>query len=210
MRVRFAHRRIASLASQRRPLFSVVRVSGSSGNDLTFPKPETPCVFVNTVTDPYLNLAVEDFILDRRRTLNSKAIQLMVWRNQSSVIIGRNQNPWMECDLAYARRHGIKTARRSSGGGTVYHDLGNTNITIFAPEHKPERNLQFVISAMQKSFSLQMAVSPRKDIVFEDRKVRFSRGAMFLSLTASAPGLRIGLQDYRKPVLSPHDLVKRD
>jgi lipoate-protein ligase A len=121
-------------------------------------------------TDPHWNLAYEDYFLDQRRKNGRKGRDLMLWRNSASVIVGRNQNPFVECDLSMLRAQGIPIVRRQSGGGTVYHDLGNTNITLFANDHQPEPNLQFVIRALLNKFSVTAHISPRKDIFVGDRK----------------------------------------
>lgn len=72
--------------------------------------------------DPYYNLALEEYLL----TQNKQDIMLL-YINQASVVLGRFQIPYKEIDVSYLTDHDIKLARRSSGGGTVYHDLGNLN-----------------------------------------------------------------------------------
>ncbi len=73
-----------------------------------------------------------------------------MWRNRPTVVIGRTQNPWVECDLRHLQAHGVALARRRSGGGTVYHDLGNMNFTFFGPrkDHNPKRNAQLLSQAI--------------------------------------------------------------
>ena len=84
--------------------------------------------------DVYQNLAVEDWIHDHVN-LEGKPV-LFFWRNSPSVVIGRHQNPWQECNLNLMREKGVKLARRRSGGGTVYHDMGNINLTFFTTKKK--------------------------------------------------------------------------
>ena len=80
---------------------------------------------INENTSPYFNLALEEHFL------TGTDIELvMLWRNAASVIIGRNQNTLEEVNLDYAEERNIPVARRLSGGGTVFHDLGNVNYTI--------------------------------------------------------------------------------
>ncbi|PNI13114.1 LIPT1 isoform 3, partial [Pan troglodytes] len=95
--------------------------------------------------DVYQNLAVEDWIHDHMN-LEGKPI-LFFWRNSPSVVIGRHQNPWQECNLNLMRGEGIKLARRRSGGGTVYHDMGNINLTFFTTKKKYDRmeNLKLIV-----------------------------------------------------------------
>jgi lipoate-protein ligase A len=167
--------RLSSNASSSRPFSRLVRLGRLYARNislmLTNAQPVSPHVFVTDSFDPFLNLAFEDAILERRRVENAQGMQLLIWRNGKSVILGRNQNPWVECNIPFLSRHNIPIVRRSSGGGTVFHDLGNTNITIFAQDHLPERNLKFVISALAKSFSLDAYISPRKDIFVDQKKV---------------------------------------
>ena len=67
----------------------------------------------------YTNLAFEEYLL-----ANFSKNTLFLWQNEPAVVIGRFQNPWLETDSAELRKNGVKLARRVSGGGTVYHDLG--------------------------------------------------------------------------------------
>ena len=77
--------------------------------------------------DPYHNLALEQYAFD---VLAARRGVFMLWRNDNAVIIGRHQNTVAEIDAAFVKRHGIRVARRLSGGGAVYHDLGNVNFTF--------------------------------------------------------------------------------
>lgn len=79
----------------------------------------------NTCTNPYFNIAAEKYLLK-----SSTEDVFMMWQNEPSVIIGKHQNANAEVDIDFARKHQIKIARRISGGGAVYHDLGNVNLTF--------------------------------------------------------------------------------
>lgn len=79
------------------------------------------------VTDPCLNLALEEYLL--RHVAVDEAI-LLFYVNTPSVIVGRNQNIWEEIDPGYVAAHGVEVVRRLSGGGAVYHDLGNLNYSF--------------------------------------------------------------------------------
>lgn len=74
-------------------------------------------------TEPEFNLAFEEYVLENKR----EGDWLILWQNESSVIIGLNQNVSEEVDEAYVSSHGIRVVRRMTGGGAVYHDLGNLN-----------------------------------------------------------------------------------
>lgn len=86
-------------------------------------------LIISPFTDPYKNLALEEYIL-KNLVLNETI--LFLWQNDSSVIIGRNQNIYEEVNLLYTKEHAIPVIRRKSGGGTVYHDLGNINYSVIA------------------------------------------------------------------------------
>ncbi|XP_020330081.2 lipoyl amidotransferase LIPT1, mitochondrial [Oncorhynchus kisutch] len=100
-------------------------------------------------TDIFENLALEDWIHDHVDLQNRS--MLFLWSNAPAVVIGRHQNPWQECNLQVMRQKGIPLARRRSGGGTVFHDLGNVNLTFFTSKknYDRHRNLQVVTSALK-------------------------------------------------------------
>ncbi|XP_069706076.1 lipoyl amidotransferase LIPT1, mitochondrial [Phaenicophaeus curvirostris] len=124
--------------------------------------------------DVYQNLAVEDWIHDHMDLENQQV--LFLWRNSPAVVIGRHQNPWQECNLRLMRQKNIKLARRRSGGGTVYHDLGNINLTFFTTRKKYERmaNLKLVVKALKALRpQLEVHVTDRYDILL-DRQYKIS------------------------------------
>ncbi|MBC8452247.1 MAG: lipoate--protein ligase LplA, partial [Spirochaetes bacterium] len=79
-------------------------------------------VHISTSMSPLHNLALEEYLFQR---LKPGSRLLLFYRNNPSVIIGRNQNPWLECNLQQMQTEHIPFFRRFSGGGTVYHDPGN-------------------------------------------------------------------------------------
>lgn len=78
-------------------------------------------------TDIHLNLAIEEHLLNDT-TLATPIF--FIWQSQAAVVIGKNQNPWRECLVNKIEENGLTLARRISGGGAVYHDLGNLNCTL--------------------------------------------------------------------------------
>ncbi|KAM4701000.1 lipoyl amidotransferase LIPT1, mitochondrial [Discoglossus pictus] len=117
----------------------------------------------------YENLALEDWIHDTMN-LEHKNV-LFLWRNSPAVVIGRHQNPWKECNLHLTREKGICLARRRSGGGTVYHDLGNINLTFFTSKKNYNRmeNLKLVIKALKAlQPNLDVQATERFDLVLDN------------------------------------------
>jgi lipoate-protein ligase A len=100
-------------------------------------------VIESSSTDAAVNAAIEESVF--RRPEITEPI-LMLYRNGESVLFGRNQNPWAECDVAHCLEEKIVLLRRLSGGGTVYQDAGNLNYSFFLPrsDHDPKRILEML------------------------------------------------------------------
>ncbi|EKN6231036.1 lipoate--protein ligase [Yersinia enterocolitica] len=113
--------------------------------------------------DPWFNLAVEECIF---RQMSPDQRVLFLWRNADTVVIGRAQNPWKECNTRRMEQDGVKLARRSSGGGAVFHDLGNTCFTFMAgkPEYDKTISTQIILNALA-SLGIQATASGRNDLV---------------------------------------------
>lgn len=120
-------------------------------------------VFHSPSGDPWFNLAVEDWLF---RSNPPGTQTLFLWRNDPSVVIGRYQNPWVECNVPAMDAVGVHLVRRQSGGGTVYHDRGNTNFTFISPadSYQQDHNFQIVLKALSW-FGLQVQRSDRNDIL---------------------------------------------
>jgi len=134
-------------------------------------------VLVSTSTNPWFNLAVEEVIYLK---MNPFHRVLFIWRNADTVVIGRAQNPWRECNTERIQQDGITLARRKTGGGAVFHDLGNTNFTFMAgkPEYNKSVSTQIVIDAL-KTFNIDAEANGRNDLVIKDGDIlkKFSGSA---------------------------------
>ena len=95
-------------------------------------------------------------------------------------MIGRNQNPWSECNLTKMKEDDVHLARRTTGGGAVFHDLGNTNFTFLSPResYRRENNIQIILAAL-KQFGIRGEASGRNDLLvpFVDGPRKFSGSA---------------------------------
>ncbi|MBQ1848112.1 MAG: lipoate--protein ligase [Clostridia bacterium] len=126
-------------------------------------------LYVNDRTDPYFNLASEEYLL-----LNESEPVFMLWQNEKSVIIGRNQNAYAEINRDFVDEKGIAVVRRLTGGGAVFHDLGNINYT-FITEKGDAGALDFarfcapVISALT-ALGVPAELSGRNDMTADGRK----------------------------------------
>ena len=122
-------------------------------------------------TDPRLNLAIEEHLL---RNLDMPDPILLFYINEPSVIIGRNQNSIEEIDPVYVKTQGIHVVRRLSGGGAVYHDLGNLNFSFITPDNKHLHNFakftEPVINVLNE-FGVAAELRGRSDIFTGGKKI---------------------------------------
>ncbi|XP_030745404.1 lipoyltransferase 1, mitochondrial-like [Sitophilus oryzae] len=130
-------------------------------------------IYISKSTDIFTNLALEDWLYKNFNVTNHEL--LMLWQNEPCVVIGRHQNPWIECNFAQLPyiAGGVKLARRNSGGGTVFHDLGNLNLTFFTTRknYNRKRNLELISRALKKSFEVNSEVNSREDLCISDFKI---------------------------------------
>eukprot|EP01117_Protostelium_nocturnum_P012045 TRINITY_DN4408_c0_g1_i8.p2 TRINITY_DN4408_c0_g1~~TRINITY_DN4408_c0_g1_i8.p2 ORF type:complete len:370 (+),score=73.72 TRINITY_DN4408_c0_g1_i8:54-1163(+) len=126
-------------------------------------------VLISHTTDPYINLATEDWIFSEG-DFNKQT--LFLWRNEPTVVIGRNQNPWKECDVHQLERDNVHLVRRSSGGGAVYHDLGNSCFSFFShsKRYNKKNNAQIICNGI-KHFGVEAKPNERNDILVNQHKI---------------------------------------
>ena len=121
--------------------------------------------------DPFFNLAFEEYLLQNKKDGD----YLILWQNDNTIVIGQNQNAEAEINRSFVEQHNIKVARRTTGGGAVYHDLGNLNYSFITDAGElstltMNRFTDAVVNALG-SLGLKAEASGRNDILVNGRKV---------------------------------------
>ena len=183
-------------------------------------------VYISESQNPFVNLAAEQWLFAH---LEPPERILFLCVNEVSVVIGRHQNPWVECNVPALRAEGIPLVRRQSGGGTVYHDHGNLNYTFLAGNEDYDQEGQFgvVIDALG-DLGITAERSGRNDLLTQGKKVSgsafkykrdrsFHHGTLLLEAdTERLHGLlhaaprdieSKGIASVRSPVLNLRDLL---
>lgn len=127
---------------------------------------------INESTNPYFNLALDEFAM---KHIDEKEDFFFLWQNEPSVIIGKNQNTAEEINPKFIKENNVKVARRVSGGGAVYHDLGNLNFTFVIGVDEPgkvnyKKYVQPIIDALA-SMGIKAEASGRNDILVDGLKI---------------------------------------
>jgi len=166
----------------------------------------------STSQNIYENLALEDWFYQHHNFQENKI--LLFYKNDPCVVIGRHQNPWTEANVPFLRKNSISIARRNSGGGTVFHDLGNINISFMTRKEDYDRssNLQLVCSAVRNVMDVDISVNKRDDIVIDgERKIsgtaaKLGRRAAYhhctLLVRVDTTNLKLALNNPRSSVIN--------
>ncbi len=125
-------------------------------------------ILITSTLDPWWNLAVEESLLEQ---VQQNECILYLWQNQNTVVIGKNQNPWKECRVDLLEREGGKLARRISGGGAVFHDLGNLNFSFLVDREKydVQNQLEVILTAVRK-LGIDAQFTGRNDLTIAGKK----------------------------------------
>jgi lipoate-protein ligase A len=128
-------------------------------------------VFVDDSFDPYKHLAIEHYFLYQDLNIEESPV-LFIYRNLDSVVFGNFQNPWLEADINFCRENNIKLVRRFSGGGCVFHDLGNLNFCFIGPKNENSKSIlsHLLINFLHK-FHVAARLGEKSDILLDDQKI---------------------------------------
>jgi lipoate-protein ligase A len=130
-------------------------------------------------TDPWFNIAAEEYFLK-----NKEDNIVMLWQSDTSVIVGKHQNTLAEVNLELARELQIPVIRRISGGGTVFHDMGNINYTVITSEKQKDRLIDFrkftrPIIAFLKEIGIHTVFEGKNNLVIRGKKISGNSGHVY-------------------------------
>ena len=125
-------------------------------------------IFYQTKQNPWENLAIEEYLLQE---IQPEDMFLFLWQNKNTIVIGKHQNPWIECKISALEIDNITLARRITGGGAVFHDLGNLNFSFIMDRKKfqLEKQLSVILEAL-KTLNIQAYFQGRNDLLIDLRK----------------------------------------
>ena len=140
-------------------------------------------IYISGSRNPYLNLSIEHYLLQKTP---ADSMVLFLYTNRPSVVIGRNQNPWVEVNLGLLGSGplSVDLVRRRSGGGTVFHDEGNVNYCVICPTQSfnRDKHAEMVVRALHKLAVTSAEVNERHDIVLGNNQ----EGSRPLKVSGSA------------------------
>jgi len=125
-------------------------------------------IITTDIKNPWINLALEEYFF---LNLEKNEVILFLWQNKDTVVIGRNQNPWSECNLTLMEEDNIRLARRITGGGAVFHDIGNLNFSFILNRniYDVSRQCNVIIDSLKK-LGINAEKSGRNDMTVDGKK----------------------------------------
>ncbi len=127
-------------------------------------------LFVNSKSlDPYFNLACEEYLME-----NFTDDVFMLWQNDNTIVVGKNQNTLSEINYDFVKSNGIRVVRRMSGGGAVYHDIGNINFTFIKTDDNlfsDYKTFSAPVLDFLKTLGIEAELSGRNDILIDGKKI---------------------------------------
>ena len=133
-----------------------------------------------TDTDAYFNLAAEEYVFDR---MDRTEEYLLLWQNRNAIVVGKHQNTVEEVNAQYVQEHGVQVVRRLSGGGAVYHDMGNLNFTIIGDAEGNKFNFQKLSQPIVQTLGrmgAEVQFSGRNDLLMDGRKISGNAPEIFV------------------------------
>ncbi|WP_160323641.1 lipoate--protein ligase [Defluviitalea phaphyphila] len=126
-------------------------------------------VYISQTFDPVFNLSAEEYLMS---ICNKNEIIMYLWQNEKTIVIGKHQNPYKECDVYKIAKDKVNLVRRSSGGGAVFQDLGNLNFTFIAHKNNydEDKNFKIVIAAL-KEWNITAHKTGRNDLTVDNKKI---------------------------------------
>ena len=127
------------------------------------------CIYHHS-TDPFFNVATDEYIF---KTIQEDCF--MLWRNDNAIVVGKHQNTLAEINLDFVKEHNIQVVRRLSGGGTVYHDMGNLNFS-FTQTGKTSALVDFkkytlpIVEVLHK-LGIDAKFTGNSDLMISDKKI---------------------------------------
>ena len=127
-------------------------------------------IHISKSTCPFFNLAYEEYLF---QTKLPDSIIFFWWRANPTVLIGRFQNPWKECNIQFMEQNNVHLIRRKSGGGTIYQDLGNSIFSFIGPKIKfsIDFNNQIILSSLKQKYGIIAEPTGRNDMQVNGRKI---------------------------------------
>ncbi|MCT4542317.1 MAG: lipoate--protein ligase [Vallitalea sp.] len=132
-------------------------------------------IVISSLLDPWQNLSIEEYLV---KNIEKEQGVFYLWKNDKTVVIGKNQNPWRECNISLLEKEGVKLSRRITGGGAVYHGLGNLNFSFVMPkeDYHLQRQLKVILD-MCKKLGINGRLTGRNDLTVDGKK--FSGNAFY-------------------------------